>query len=151
MADSKLIKKALYERDKGICQLCLLPANYIECNIDHILPKTRGGLNNIDNLQISHIWCNNIKGNSIRVHVPEYYINHVQYGKVFNLPKSKKVVKLTGSRYPVPAESLQDSKRKSVNTDQPRLLWNEIATNGLTKLSYTKFKNYFNEHLNINS
>lgn len=48
----------------NICQLCFEKVdNLAECNIDHILPISKGGTNDITNLQLVHITCNRIKGN----------------------------------------------------------------------------------------
>lgn len=54
----------LYERDLGICQICYRTANILDCNVDHIIPVSRGGKDDMDNLQLSHKWCNSHKGNS---------------------------------------------------------------------------------------
>src|SRR5690349_19945243 len=52
----------LYERDMGICQICYRTANILDCNVDHIVPVAKGGTNDLDNLQLTHIWCNSRKG-----------------------------------------------------------------------------------------
>lgn len=33
--------------------------------LDHIFPKSKGGSNDLRNLQLAHRWCNNKKGDSI--------------------------------------------------------------------------------------
>jgi 5-methylcytosine-specific restriction endonuclease McrA len=55
----------LYERDAGICQICFRYANILDCNVDHIVPVSKGGTDRIDNLQLSHVWCNSVKSNSM--------------------------------------------------------------------------------------
>lgn len=45
---------AIYERDKNICQYCLSPAEAI----DHIIPWSKGGDNEADNLVASCKKCN---------------------------------------------------------------------------------------------
>lgn len=54
----------LFERDGGICQICFRFANILDCNVDHIIPVSKGGKDDMDNLQLSHIWCNSVKSNS---------------------------------------------------------------------------------------
>jgi len=58
----------LYERDKGVCQICGLPALYDKHadwdwsgSIDHIIPLSRGGEHSMMNCQLSHRICNSIK------------------------------------------------------------------------------------------
>lgn len=52
----------LYERDMGICQICQRTAHILDCNVDHVVPLAKGGTNGLDNLQLTHIWCNSKKG-----------------------------------------------------------------------------------------
>lgn len=58
--------KQIWYRDKGICQICGEPIeSKSEGNIDHIIPKSRGGGNTQKNLQLTHISCNSDKGSKI--------------------------------------------------------------------------------------
>jgi RNA-directed DNA polymerase len=53
-----------YDRQGGICPLCNEPIISLdEANLDHILPKSRGGSNDRENLQLVHRKCNTRKGN----------------------------------------------------------------------------------------
>lgn len=79
---SKRKHKILFEKYKGICQLCKKPCNFQNSNADHIIPKSKGGGNNVDNLQLTHIVCNCIKGSSLLYFEPEYYINNKLYGLI---------------------------------------------------------------------
>ncbi len=45
----------------GICGHRILRLKH--ANIDHIIPKSQGGGDYDHNLQISHRWCNQVKGN----------------------------------------------------------------------------------------
>ena len=62
---------ALYERDGGWCRLCGLAVNRKGNNplqratIDHVVPKSKGGKNDLENLQLAHAECNFLKGNSL--------------------------------------------------------------------------------------
>lgn len=49
----------------GICALC---GGYVElkdASRDHIIPRSEGGGNGRDNIQLTHKKCNNLKGNTI--------------------------------------------------------------------------------------
>lgn len=61
--DVKLTRKALYERDRYVCQYCGNKFKSDELNIEHILPKSRGGQNTWENLAAACISCNRKKGN----------------------------------------------------------------------------------------
>lgn len=61
----KLTLKVL-KRDKFKCQICgKSPATdpYLELEVDHILPVSKGGSNDLDNLQTLCFYCNRGKGN----------------------------------------------------------------------------------------
>lgn len=59
----KGIKKHLL-RQYSICPLCNKPfINLKETSIDHIIPLSCGGGDRLDNLQVVHIKCNQLKGN----------------------------------------------------------------------------------------
>lgn len=53
----------MYERDKGICQICNKIVSRKRFTIDHIIPKSVGGLKELKNLQLAHKSCNILKGN----------------------------------------------------------------------------------------
>jgi CRISPR/Cas system Type II protein with McrA/HNH and RuvC-like nuclease domain len=59
------LRMKLYLRDNGICQLCNMPVKFNEFTIDHIIPVSKGGRNNFDNLQVSHRKCNEEKADKI--------------------------------------------------------------------------------------
>ena len=60
--------EAVYERDKGICQICGLPVHPIkgidnnwDGTIDHIEPVSLGGKHAMSNCQLTHRICNALK------------------------------------------------------------------------------------------
>jgi 5-methylcytosine-specific restriction endonuclease McrA len=53
---------ALYERDGGVCQICMTEVPRGLATIDHIIPLSRGGGHTYDNTQIAHRVCNSKKG-----------------------------------------------------------------------------------------
>lgn len=55
-------RSRLYERDGGICGICGKPVDYADMDVDHIRPKSWGGPDHWDNLQVSHSSCNRRKG-----------------------------------------------------------------------------------------
>jgi len=52
----------IYERDKGICQICLKPVGKHDYHADHVKPYSKGGLTTIANGQCTHSFCNMSKG-----------------------------------------------------------------------------------------
>jgi 5-methylcytosine-specific restriction endonuclease McrA len=62
-----LIAKSKYQHGFVKCELCgekisLRTKNKrMKLSIDHIIPRSRGGSNCFDNLQLTHIKCNQIK------------------------------------------------------------------------------------------
>lgn len=67
--------RELYIRDKGICHICnkqcdyndyIVRGNTIICgnnypSIDHIIPLSKGGTDDWNNLKLAHRWCNSVK------------------------------------------------------------------------------------------
>jgi HNH endonuclease len=57
----------VYERDNWICCLCRLPVEWDTTmarspSVDHVIPRSRGGSNEIENLRLAHHQCNTLKG-----------------------------------------------------------------------------------------
>ena len=76
--DHGITREKVAERDKGICQICGLPVDWNDYtgqkgkgfkpgdnypSIDHIIPKSKGGLHEWSNVQLSHYKCNRLKSN----------------------------------------------------------------------------------------
>lgn len=88
---------------KGICALC---GNYVElkdASRDHIIPRSKGGGNGRNNIQLTHKTCNNRKGDDVypidwqeqlkrAVVIPKGY--HCAYcsQEILKWQKSKKLV-----------------------------------------------------------
>lgn len=48
----------------SVCGICLLPFSTTDrVNVDHILPLSLGGSNDVANVQLTHVKCNRRKGN----------------------------------------------------------------------------------------
>lgn len=52
---------AIYRAYEGICWLCNLHVSRNDFSIDHVIPRSKGGTNAIDNLRVAHKVCNSIK------------------------------------------------------------------------------------------
>lgn len=53
----------IYHRDEQRCVYCRLPLEYAACTLDHVLPRSRGGVTADENLVLCCMPCNNRKGN----------------------------------------------------------------------------------------
>ncbi|WP_167488568.1 HNH endonuclease [Nocardia terpenica] len=59
----------IYERDGWVCQLCFKPVDpgldpkkdRMSASLDHIRPKSKGGGDELENLQLAHRSCNSSK------------------------------------------------------------------------------------------
>ena len=58
----KFTRHNIYERDKNTCQYCGQSFDRSELNLDHVVPKNRGGPTNWENIVCSCIRCNTRKG-----------------------------------------------------------------------------------------
>lgn len=62
------VRSAVYERDAWTCQLCFDPIDKVTApnsdwapSLDHILPASLGGSDDIENLRATHRWCNSVR------------------------------------------------------------------------------------------
>ena len=70
------LRRMIYERDGGMCMLCkvrvtkagefkygVYSSNYLPpAHVDHIIPRSRGGRNDVSNLRLLCESCNESKG-----------------------------------------------------------------------------------------
>lgn len=56
-------KKTVYAKYNGCCAICGKPVKYKKLTIDHKMPLSKGGTNEMSNLQLSCRMCNQFKGN----------------------------------------------------------------------------------------
>lgn len=59
----KLTRQNIFERDRYICQYCHIRFDKKELNIDHVIPRDKGGTTTWENVVCSCISCNTRKGN----------------------------------------------------------------------------------------
>ena len=61
----KFTRQNIYERDNHTCQYCAQKLDRNELNLDHVLPRQRGGQTTWENVVCSCIPCNTRKGNRL--------------------------------------------------------------------------------------
>jgi len=61
----KFTRQNVFERDKNTCQYCGKIFDRTDLNLDHILPRERGGQTTWENIVCSCIRCNTKKGNRL--------------------------------------------------------------------------------------
>jgi hypothetical protein len=55
-------RRAIWERDRGICGICGEPVDWADLDIDHTVPRMVGGSDALENLRASHHLCNMNRG-----------------------------------------------------------------------------------------
>ena len=63
MKEVKFTRQHLFERDKYTCQYCGGSFSHRELNLDHVIPRDRGGKTSWENIVTSCLHCNTRKGN----------------------------------------------------------------------------------------
>lgn len=71
-------------RDGQICQKCNQPVSDDEVEFDHIIPFSKGGISNVENLRLAHKDCNRRKGSSLEEILHPSPVEHL-----FELRKKK--------------------------------------------------------------
>ena len=61
----KFTRQNIYERDNHTCQYCARSLDRQELNLDHVMPRQRGGDTSWENVVCSCIPCNTRKGNRL--------------------------------------------------------------------------------------
>ena len=54
----------LYQKQNALCFYCGKDMEYFDCNIDHVLPRSKGG-DKKGNIVVAHIECNIAKANRL--------------------------------------------------------------------------------------
>ncbi len=57
------VRRAVLSRDGLVCQLCFQQVDPDDVHLDHIKPFSRGGLETVSNLRVTHSICNIRRGN----------------------------------------------------------------------------------------
>lgn len=64
-----LDRMAMFARDGWSCQICSEPVDYTAepqsdwyPTIDHVVPRSKGGGDELSNLRTAHRWCNSVRG-----------------------------------------------------------------------------------------
>lgn len=62
-------RRAIYVRDGWVCQICgegtsrrFTAGDPWSPTLDHIVPRSRGGSDDAQNLRLAHSWCNSVRG-----------------------------------------------------------------------------------------
>ncbi len=63
--DVKFSRQTVFERDNHTCQYCGVRFERSDLNLDHVLPRNRGGQTTWENVVCSCIRCNTRKGNRL--------------------------------------------------------------------------------------
>lgn len=67
----------IFKRDKGICSYCNLQLKIQDTTLDHVIPKSKGGLDTDENLVCCCQRCNTLKDNMTK----EMFIKMLKSGK----------------------------------------------------------------------
>jgi 5-methylcytosine-specific restriction endonuclease McrA len=59
----KFTRHNIFERDKNTCQYCGEMFDRKDLNLDHVIPRDRGGPTSWENIVCSCVWCNTKKAN----------------------------------------------------------------------------------------
>lgn len=80
---SKEIRKMLYNKADGCCQLCGKKLLFESMTLDHVIPLKMGGEDNVNNLQIACHICNQAKDS----YLPDAFQDRIFDALCFNMGK----------------------------------------------------------------
>lgn len=58
-------KKTIYAKSDGKCEICGRQVKFKDMTVDHKIPLTKGGTNELENLQLAHLGCNRAKADML--------------------------------------------------------------------------------------
>ena len=85
----KFTRANIFERDKSTCQYCGRHFDKRDLNLDHVIPRDKGGLTTWENIVCSCIPCNTRKGNRLAYQV------HMQLIRKPGRPKWRPFINIT--------------------------------------------------------
>lgn len=77
-------RKIIYQRANGRCQLCGRKIKYEDMTLDHIVPLSLGGADEMENLQCTCFPCNKFKSNIL----PDKFIDRITEIFMFQMEKN---------------------------------------------------------------
>jgi 5-methylcytosine-specific restriction endonuclease McrA len=88
-----LSRKNILLRDRNTCQYCATVLASGELTLDHVVPRSRGGLSTWENLVACCHSCNRMKGNQLLV---ETSMKLLREPRAFNLHTSRHIMRMIG-------------------------------------------------------
>lgn len=123
----RAVEKAVYERAKGVCQICGRETDFGDGEIEHILSVSKGGSDKPENLQWACHRCNKLKGKNL---------TNEQVRKNLGLPENfEEIMKLRSKGKKMPLAS-----RTNKNTKQTQLKHSKYIL--LTRSDYQGLENW---------
>ena len=102
--DKNSTKQKMYDEQEGKCNGCLVDFPLRNLTIDHKLPRSKGGQDNIENLQLLCGSCNSIKGNRNEDYLRAKLAAWEQASQYANSPVRSNVMKDNGKDMPTPCQ-----------------------------------------------
>jgi 5-methylcytosine-specific restriction endonuclease McrA len=90
-----LSRKNILLRDRNSCQYCNVVLTASELTLDHVIPRSRGGLSTWENLVACCHNCNRRKGNSMLHELTEMKL--LREPRPFSLHTSRHIMRMIGS------------------------------------------------------
>lgn len=78
-------KKTVYAKCNGVCAICGKPVKFKKMTVDHIVPLSKGGTNDIANLQLAHLTCNRAKADMLMGDFTEFVRQIVRYNRLMKI------------------------------------------------------------------
>lgn len=79
-------RKTIYDISNGCCELCGRKLLFQDMTLDHVVPLSMGGKDEMENLQSSCLLCNQIKSNIL----PEKFIERISLIYLYQMEKKYK-------------------------------------------------------------